>query len=128
VIYLDSSVAIAFLLGEDRQPRKDLWQESLSSSRLLEYEVWNRVHARNLADIYLESIRAFLERISLTDLDADVLGRAREPFPVHVRTLDALHLATIVFLRGHGQELELASYDNRLNAAAMALRIPLYRF
>ena len=41
-----------------------------------------------------------------------------------VRTLDALHLATMDFLRGHGRVIELASYDARLRAAARALRIP----
>lgn len=29
-------------------PPKDLWQQQLVSSRLLEYEVWNRIHARQL--------------------------------------------------------------------------------
>lgn len=128
MIYLDSSVAIAFLLGEDRQPPSALWHEAICSSRLLEYEIFNRIHARRLAGIYLVSARKFLDRISLTDLNDSALGRALEPFPVHVRTLDALHLATITFLRHEDDELVLASYDNRLNDAATALGIPLYQF
>ncbi len=48
-----------------------------------------------------------------------------EPFPIAVRTLDALHLATMDFLRGRSEAIELASYDNRLLAAAAALGIPL---
>ena len=48
LIYLDSSVALAQLLAEDRTPPETLWQESLVASRLLEYEVWNRVNARGL--------------------------------------------------------------------------------
>jgi len=51
-----------------------------------------------------------------------------EPFPVPVRTLDGLHLASIEFLRGRRQTVELASYDERLLAAARALHIPLYPF
>src|SRR6516225_7942858 len=39
VIYLDSSVALAHLLVEDRFPAEDLWRQQLVSSRLLEYEV-----------------------------------------------------------------------------------------
>jgi predicted nucleic acid-binding protein len=46
---------------------------------------------------------------------------------VPVRTLDALHLATMDFLRAHGQALELASYDERLLAGARALQIPTRR-
>jgi len=29
-------------------PPERLWQESLIASRLLEYEIWTRLHARNL--------------------------------------------------------------------------------
>jgi hypothetical protein len=42
-----------------------------------------------------------------------------------VRTLDALHLASITFLLGRGQTVELASYDDRLVAAARALAVPI---
>jgi predicted nucleic acid-binding protein len=42
-----------------------------------------------------------------------------------IRTLDALHLATIEFLRGQSEAAELASYDNRLLAAARALGITI---
>jgi hypothetical protein len=43
-----------------------------------------------------------------------------------VRTLDALHLAWVEFLRGHGQDVALASYDERQRTAAKALDIPLH--
>jgi protein tyrosine/serine phosphatase len=52
------------------------------------------------------------------------LVRALEPWPAPLRTLDALHLATIDYLRRLGEEVELASYDNRLLAGARALGIP----
>jgi hypothetical protein len=48
-----------------------------------------------------------------------------QPFPVPVRTLDCLHLATIEFIRGQGEPVDLASYDDRLLAAARALGIAL---
>ncbi|MDE0026769.1 MAG: hypothetical protein OXP69_20345 [Spirochaetaceae bacterium] len=41
------------------------------------------------------------------------------------RTLDALHLASIEFLRSQGQFIELASYDGRMLAIARALDVPL---
>jgi len=40
LIYLDSSVALAHLLAENRQPPPSLWDETLFSSQLLEYEIW----------------------------------------------------------------------------------------
>ena len=46
--------------------------------------------------------------------DRSVLERALESFPVAVRTLDALHLATIEYARGQGQAVKLASFDIRM--------------
>ena len=71
-------------------------------------------------------MRLLLGRLALTELTPTVLSRALEPFPVAVRTLEGLHLASIEFLRGQGQAVELATYDERLSAAARRLRIPLY--
>jgi hypothetical protein len=62
---------------------------------------------------------------SFLELVSPVPARALAPFPVPVRTLDALHLASIEFLRGLGQRPSLATYDQRLAVAAEALAIPL---
>ncbi len=126
MIYLDSSVALAHLLAEDRWPPDTLWRESLISSRLLEYEIWNQIHARKLARSHGDEVRALIGRVALVELSPPVLARALEPFPSPVRTLDALHLASMEFLRAHGQSIELASYDERLTAAARELRLPLF--
>ena len=96
------------------------------SSRLTEYEVWTRVHARGLGTSHGESVRLLLGRLSWLELIPIVLGRALEPWPVAVRTLDALHLASVEFLRSRGQDVTLASYDDRLNTAARGLSIPLF--
>jgi hypothetical protein len=125
VIYLDSSVALPHLLAEDRSPPEAIWKAPLISSRLLEYEVWNRLHARGLGRSHGNEVRALIGRLALIELDPPVLARALEPFPVPVRTLDALHLASIDFLRSRRQAVELLSYDERLLTAARALRIPL---
>jgi predicted nucleic acid-binding protein len=67
--------------------------------------------------------KARLDRVNFVELGERALERALEPFPVPLRTLDALHLATMDFLRRQGEEIELASYDNRLVAAAQAVSI-----
>jgi predicted nucleic acid-binding protein len=125
VIYLDSSVALAHLFGEGRSPAA-LWRETVSSSRLLEYEVWNRVHARGLTHSHGDEARALLGQVALIELTPPILARALEPFPTSVRTLDALHLASMAYLREQGQEIALASFDKGLNAGARVLGIPLY--
>jgi predicted nucleic acid-binding protein len=126
VIYLDSSVALAHLLSEDRSPPESIWGETLVSSRLLEYEVWNRINARRLGRSHGEAARTLIGHVALIELAPPVLARALEPFPISVRTLDALHLASIDFLRVRGQTVALASFDERLLAGARALRVPLY--
>ncbi len=128
MIYLDTSVALAHLLSEDRRPPAALWQDTPVSSRLLEYEVWNRLHARGLGESHGEAARALIGRVALLALVAPVLARALDAFPgsVPVRTLDALHLASCAFLHDRGQTVALASYDRRMIAAARAMDISLY--
>ena len=92
MIYLDTSVALAQLLAEDRYPPASLWGEPLVSSRLLEYEVWTRIHAQGLDRSHGEGVRLLLGRLAFLELAPPVLARALDPFPTVVRTLDALHL------------------------------------
>ena len=127
MIYLDTSVALAHLLAEDRRPAEELWSQPLVASRVLEYELWTRLNARRLGASHGEAARQLLSRLAILELQPNVLARALEPFPTPVRTLDALHLASLLFLRDQGQRLELASYDDRLVAAAEALEIPIAR-
>lgn len=126
MIYLETSVALAQLLAEDRTPPRSLWAATLVSSRLTEYEVWTRVHARGLGASHGDSVRLLLGRLGFLELTPDVLLRALDPWPAAVRTLDALHLASVEFLRALGQDVTLASYDDRIIGAARRLSIPLF--
>jgi predicted nucleic acid-binding protein len=98
------------------------------SSRLLEYELWTRLHARGLSESHGDAVRSLLGRIAVLELAPAVLSRALEAFPDphRLRTLDALHLASCVYLVDHGQVVSLASYDRRMNAVADAMDIPLF--
>lgn len=126
MIYVDSSVVLAQLLAEDRFPDAAFWQAGpLVSSRLLEYEVWNRINSRGLGPSHAGDVRLLLGRLAFLELSPPVLARALEPFPTPVRTLDALHLASIDFLRGLGQRPLVATYDRRLAEAATSLDISL---
>ena len=125
MIYVDTSVALAHLFAEDRLPPALFWTETLVSSRLLEYEIWTRLHARQATASRAEAAQEVIARVSLLELAPVVLARALDPFPVTVRTLDALHVASCQFLRDRGQRVELASYDRRMVSAARALGIPL---
>lgn len=126
MIYLDSSVLIAQLLAEDRRPPAEMWSQSLASSRLLEYEVWTRVHARGMGRRLGEAVRLLLARLAMLELERPVLARALEPFPEPVRTLDAIHLASADFLRRRGQVVTIATYDAGKREAARTMGFELY--
>lgn len=126
MIYLDTSVVLAQLLAEDKRPPVAIWREGLVSSRLVEYEVWTRLHSRDLAESHGAAARDLLGRLALIELAPPVLARALEPFPIPLRTLDALHLASLEFLRSLRQTVALASYDARMVEAARAMGIPIF--
>ena len=67
-----------------------------------------------------ESSRAGGVVVWLTPLDSHA---ALKPFPAPVRTLDAIHLAAIEFIRSQGASVQLASYDQRLIGVARLLGI-----
>jgi len=67
-----------------------------------------------------------LALVDIIEMTGPVLARTLEPFPVPVRRLAGLHLATLDSLRRNaGEAVELASYDNRLLATAQALGISI---
>ena len=125
MIYVDTSVALAHLLAEDRRPPPDIWQEELVSSRLLEYELWTRLNAMGLAASHGDAARLLTARLAFVEMVPAVLERALHPFPRPVRTLDALHLASAGYLKEQGQDVVLATYDDRMAGAAEAMGLAL---
>ncbi len=127
VIYLDSSVALATVFRESRAPPATFWDHRLTSSRLLEYELRVRVNALGHGVSLGAEVTRTLGRIEWVELTQEVLARALEPFPLPLRTLDALHLASAEHLRRQHRDVVLATFDDRLADAARALGIPLHR-
>ena len=125
-VYVDTSVVLAHILAEDATPPCDMWDESLISSRLLEYETWNRLRARGCAETHGHLADGMLRLIAFLELVEPVVGSAARRIEVGLRTLDALHLASMLWLVGQGVELRLASYDRRLSAAADAHGVSLF--
>lgn len=63
----------------------------------------------------------------LLRLSSDVVDRARQPFPGEpVRTLDALHLASVLVARSAVPGLELLSLDGRIRSVARSLGIRVH--
>ena len=81
MIYLDASVALAQIFAEDLIPPAGLWDEPLASSRLLHYEVWNRVHARRFGLPHGDKVRDILDAVIVVELSPPVLARALSRSP-----------------------------------------------
>ncbi|HET9333929.1 MAG TPA: PIN domain-containing protein [Gemmatimonadota bacterium] len=124
--YLDSSVVIAELFLESRRPPGEFWAGSLITSRLLEYEVWTKIHAKRLAESRGDQVRFLLERLAILEMEPPILARVLHPFPKPVRTLDAIHLASADFLRGQGEEISIATYDRRMRDTAAEMGFEVY--
>jgi hypothetical protein len=123
LIYLDSSVVLARVFAEANSPSDAFWLQRFTSSKLLEYEVMNRVNQRMDLAQRAANARVLIDNVELIDLTPVALARALALFPIPVKTLDGLHLATMHYLRANGQNLRLASYDKRLIAAADAIGV-----
>jgi len=92
----------------------DSWQ--LASSALLEVEAVLAVRRRK-PDAET-TVRAMLQGLELIDIDADIRRAAAGVANPHLRSLDAIHVATALSLGDHCGTF--FAYDQRLIAAAQA--------
>ena len=131
VAYLDSSVVLRHILRGEAVISQALACDRVVSSELLEIEC-RRVIQRcrlqgELDDAGTAEASARLDTvlagISLLALSRSVKRRAMGAFPVSVKTLDALHLASALVLAEHlGDEIVLLfSHDESMNRCARVL-------
>lgn len=108
IIYLDSSVALRTILDVPERQGLQRWMQmpgtTFVSSRLLRTEVVRVLRWENkpLAD----GVPLF-DRIGLLDITRETHAVA-ESFEWHVKTLDALHVATALLV---GEPLTVATHD-----------------
>ena len=115
LIYLDSSVALRTILDVPERRRVQSWMQEAGttfvSSRLLRTEVIRvlRRDGRPLGDG-----KPLLGRVGLIDITRRVHTIA-ESIERHVRTLDALHLATALLI---DEAVTVATHDHAMRAVA----------
>jgi predicted nucleic acid-binding protein len=127
--YVDSSVLLRVVLGEPA--RLNVWPKITTpvSSELIRLECLRTIdRARIRLGLEDESVarqRAavleMLETFNLISLDGTVLDRAAEPFPTLLGSLDAIHLASALLARKQFEGLILATHDDGLGLAALAV-------
>ena len=70
----------------------------------------------------LDALQTFEEQCTVLVISEQVLARAGHPFPSEpVRTLDAIHLATVQQLGGPPQLVTIVTRDSRIRKNAIAL-------
>lgn len=128
--YIDASALLRLLFGQPGPTLKLRAGDLVSSSRVIEVETYRAVDRERLLG-NLDDAQTAQKRKELADLlvlvdlmpvDDRVIERARSSFPVNVRALDAIHVATAELLASEtgGDPLEFWTHDERQANAALA--------
>ena len=121
-IYLDSSAALYAVLNVPQRSALHRWMATSGalhvSSRLLRTEV---VRVLRREGIPASQAAPLLDRVGLLDITREI-HRLAEDIRPHIRTLDALHLATAASLeRTLDTPLTIATHDKTMTAVAHQL-------
>jgi predicted nucleic acid-binding protein len=130
VKYVDASALLRILFTEPGSSVPLTKGERLVSSELVEVETFRTVDRERLLG-NLDDTQTAVKRKELTDLlamldlaaiDTTVVERAKSPFAVNVRALDAVHVATAEVLAGEagGEQVEFWTHDDRQATAALS--------
>jgi predicted nucleic acid-binding protein len=134
-VYVESSALLRALLDGDRAARAAIdAAEVLCASELTFLEAaraiirakhTSRLDAKQAREVARE-IAAIERECDLVGVGEEVLRSARQEFPVEpVRTLDAIHLATIKLLDEELGDVVVASCDDRVRENVEAMSVPL---
>lgn len=138
VSYLDSSVALRHILLGEAVIRHALAADKVVSSELLEIECHRTIfRCRMQGDLddmglvkAVNRLEKLLTGLSLMILSPEIKKRAMEAFPISIKTLDALHLASALRLKDSftDEEVLVFSHDGTFNRCARALgfKVPLW--
>ncbi len=119
LVYLDSSALVKLIV---REPESAALAEFLQghservASALSLTEVPRALGRAGFGAAERRRAREILTRVALVDVDRRTLAAAAALDPPTLRTLDAIHLATVLTLRE--DVAALVTYDRRLAAAA----------
>lgn len=124
VIYLDSSAALYAILNVPQRSALHRWMATSGalhvSSRLLRTEV---VRVLRREGIPASQAAPLLDRVGLLDITREI-HRLAEDIRPHIRTLDALHLATAASLeRTLDTPLTIATHDRTMTSVAHQLSL-----
>ena len=129
IVYLDTSVVLRVLLGEPNPTNEwGKWEKAYSSAlwrvealRTIDrLRLTHEITDTEVADL-VRDVQTVNDTLAIYPLNDRILQRASETFPTVVGTLDAIHLASAIFIREvQGIDL-LLTHDSQLGTAARSL-------
>jgi hypothetical protein len=134
-LYAESSAVLAWLLDEPTAPAVRLLlgeAEVIVASDLTLIEcdrvLLRAVALKELREAEAADCRAHLIAAAahwqVLRIAGEIVDRSRQPFPgIPIRTLDAIHLASLLVARSAVVGLRLLSLDDRVRQAATALGV-----
>ncbi len=128
--YADTSAILRVVFSEPGPTIPLVAGDRVIASQLLEVEAFRAVdRARlvgNLDDTNTarkrKELAELLAMIDLVSIDDEVIERAKSPFAINVRALDAIHVATAEVLSKevNGEVVEFWTHDARQASAALS--------
>lgn len=109
---------LASLLEEERRPADAFWNAPRIASRLTDFEVRVRAMGRLLPRSSAADVEELIARVQFVEITPASVGMLYVQPPATLRTLDAIHLATLDYLNREMSRIPLASYDRRMLEAA----------
>ena len=123
VVYLDSSAIVKLIILEAGSEALRAWltdRPLRATSAIARTEVLRAIRPEGSAAI--AAARTIFRALDLVSVSESVLEAAALLLPTTLRTLDAIHLATVVSI---GDELgAVVTYDRRMIEGARALGLP----
>jgi len=136
-LYAESSAVLAWLFGDagGESVRKALSGAKIVLASHLTLIECSRILIRagatgRITEVQVADREARLRQVephwTLLEIDADIVERARRPFPLEpIRTLDAVHLATALVARSAVPGIALLSLDDRVRRCGRRLGFTL---
>lgn len=129
--YVDSSVILRVLLRENLNPIATGQFDRLYTSEITQLEckrvldrvrIQERIPDEELASRYLE-LKDRLSSVHTIKISSALLKRAGETFPVVVRTLDSIHLASFILIQSQISDgnWTFLTHDHQLKTAVQSL-------
>jgi predicted nucleic acid-binding protein len=129
--YIESSALVAAILERDAEALSDVREVGQRATSALTFAETVRalIRARAAGRISqreersaLRTFQRFARRCASIAVTEEILARAARPFPVEpIRTLDAIHLATIESMSDVPQLVTVVTRDDRIARNARAL-------